>query len=66
MLRLLWSHCRDIQVQVFKNKIVYNIPIYSEKLFKDYTFKVEECESGCGIRLTILKPTESVKEEPLN
>jgi hypothetical protein len=66
MLRLLWSHCRDIRVEVFKNKIVYNIPVYSEKIFKDFNFKVEQCESGCGLRLTIIKPAESLSEEPLN
>jgi len=66
MFRLLWMHSRDIRVDVFKNKIVYNIPIYSEKIFKDFNFKVEQCESGCGLRLTIIKPIESILEEPLN
>lgn len=30
MIRLLWSHCRDIQVNVFEKTIKYSIPIYSE------------------------------------
>lgn len=35
MLRLVYSHCRDIRVNVFTNKIVYDIPIYGEPLFKN-------------------------------
>jgi len=64
MLRLLWAHCRDIRVEAFKNKIVYDIPVYSERIFKDFTYKVEETSSG--LRLTIIKPAESISEEPLS
>lgn len=28
---MLWSHCRNINVTVFKDVIKYSIPIYSEK-----------------------------------
>ena len=66
MLRLLWAHCRDIRVEVYKNKIVYVIPTYSEKIFKDFISKVEKCESGMGLRLTITEPTESISKEPLS
>ena len=34
MFKLLWSHCRNITVNVFDNKIVYDIPVYSEIIFK--------------------------------
>ena len=60
MLKLLWTHCRDIRVEVFANKIVYNIPIYSENIFKAFNYKVELNETLSGLRLTITKPTESL------
>jgi len=60
MLKQLWSHCRDIRVEVFTNKIVYNIPIYSEKITKIFDYKVEMNETLSGLRLTIIKPTESL------
>lgn len=53
----LWTHCRTITVNVFRNKIVYDIPIYSEMLFKYFSYDVEKTSSG--IRLT-LKPVESL------
>lgn len=28
---MLWSHCRNINVTVFKDTIRYSIPVYSEK-----------------------------------
>jgi hypothetical protein len=60
MLKLLWTHCRDIRVEVFNNKIVYDIPIYSEKIVKAFNYKVEMNETLSGLRLTITKPTESL------
>jgi hypothetical protein len=30
MLQLLWSHCRDIRVNLLEKTIKYSIPIYSE------------------------------------
>lgn len=30
MLRLLWSHCRNINVNVSQDVVKYYIPIYSE------------------------------------
>jgi hypothetical protein len=57
MLKLLWSHIRNIRVEVFNNKIVYDIPIYSEIIFKYFTYDVEKTSSG--LRLT-LKPVESL------
>jgi hypothetical protein len=29
-MRLIWSHCRDINVNVLEKTIRYSIPIYSE------------------------------------
>lgn len=29
-MRLIWSHCRDIYVNVLEKTIKYSIPIYSE------------------------------------
>ena len=55
---MLWSHCRNINVEVFTNKIVYDIPIYSETIFKFFTYKVEKTSGG--LRLTISKATESL------
>lgn len=57
-LRLLWSHCRDIRVEVFQHKIVYDIPIYSENIFKFFTYNLEKTSSG--LRLTINKSTKSL------
>lgn len=36
MLKRLWSHCRNIDVIVYQNKVVYTIPLYSDLLFKNY------------------------------
>jgi hypothetical protein len=58
MLRMLWSHCRNIDVFVFQNKIVYNIPIYSESIFKFFTYNLEQTSGG--LRLTITKSSESL------
>lgn len=67
MLNLLWSHSRSIYVNVFPNKIVYDIPIYSETIFKLFTYNLEKTSSG--LRLTInnnfvasnIKDFESIK-----
>jgi hypothetical protein len=39
MLRQIWAHCRDIRVDAFQNKIVYNIPLYFnlEKQLTNFT-----------------------------
>ena len=66
MFRMLWSHCRDIQVEVFKNKIVYDIPIYNETLFNLFKYKVEFIEISNSLRLTITKPTKSLCKQFLN
>ena len=63
MLKLLWSHVRDIRVDVFNNKIVYDIPIYSEKIFKSFNYEVEKTSGG--LRLTI-KPAVSLVKQFLN
>ena len=58
MLRMLWSHIRNITVNVFENKIVYDIPVYNETISKLFTYDLQKTSSG--LRLTINKPTESV------
>jgi hypothetical protein len=58
MLKHLWSHCRNISVEVFNNKIVYDIPVYSETIFKFFSYTVERSPSG--LRLTITKSAESL------
>lgn len=58
IIKLLWSHCRNINVNVFKHKIVYEIPIYDEIISRDYKYVLEK-SSSC-FRLTIIKPSESL------
>jgi hypothetical protein len=58
MLRMIWSQVRDMHVEVFQNKIVYNIPIYSESIFKFFTYNLEQTSGG--LRLTITKSSESL------
>jgi len=55
---MLWSHIRNITVNVFENKIVYDIPVYNETISKLFTYDLQKTSSG--LRLTINKPTESV------
>lgn len=43
-LRLLWSHCRDIRVEVFQHKVVYDIPLHNDLIFKN--FKAEYVNGG--------------------
>lgn len=64
MLRLIWAHCRDIRVEAFQDKIVYHIPLYFdlEKMIL-FTYNVEKTSSG--LRLSIIKPSESLGEKLL-
>jgi hypothetical protein len=48
MQRLLWAFTRELRVEVFKNKVVYDIPLGSENLYKN--FKIEFKENS--IKLT--------------
>ena len=59
MLRLIWAHCRDIRVEAFQNKIVYDIPLYFnlEKMIK-FDYLVERTSGG--LRLSIIKPPISL------
>jgi hypothetical protein len=65
MIRQLWSHMRDIMVISYPNKIVYDIPIYSETLFKKFKHSIEILEDSKTIRLTI-EPIVSFSKESLN
>jgi hypothetical protein len=42
MLRLLWAFTRELRVEVFKNKVVYDIPLGSEKIFKNFKIEIKE------------------------
>jgi len=44
MFRHLWSHTRDINVTVFQHKVVYNIPLYGDLIFKN--LKAEYKDGG--------------------
>ena len=50
MIKMLWSHVRDIDVSVFSNKVVYRIPLYSDFIFKNA--KVELCNEGRELKIT--------------
>jgi len=72
MLKLLWSHPRNVHVDIYRNKIVYDIPIYSETIFKFFNYKVEYDKASRNLRLTInndfvapdIKDLETVKSLP--
>lgn len=36
MLRLLYTHSRDIYVKVFEKQVLYTIPIHNEKFYPHY------------------------------
>jgi hypothetical protein len=42
MFRLLWSHCRNITVDVFNHKVVYNIPLYGDLMFKNSKIEIND------------------------
>lgn len=65
MLKELWSHVRNIRVVCFPNKVVYDIPLYSETLCKQFKYEVIKLDQGNTLRLTI-KPTISLGKELLN
>jgi hypothetical protein len=65
-LKQLWFHCRNINVEVFQNKIVYNIPVYGETIFKLFKYNVEFLEKSSTLRITLSKPTESLSKKLLN
>jgi hypothetical protein len=58
---MLWSHTRDIYVKIFKNKVVYNIPLYSDLVFKN--FKIEY-KNNSIILTTFQEPVQHHLEEP--
>lgn len=67
MLRMLWSHCRNINVEVCETVIKYSVPIYSEKgtigklksiKVKDHDIEIEFHRLSDKIDL----PEEKVKE----
>jgi hypothetical protein len=63
---MLWSHCRSINVSVYPNKIVYDIPIYSETIFKIFNYKIEYNDSCKNLRITLTKPSKSLNKQFLS
>ena len=64
LLRALWTQSRNINVAVFQNKVVYDIPLYNDLLFKN--FRVDYSHSS--LLLTTYRcpsPTELHLGEPL-
>jgi hypothetical protein len=55
MFKHLWSHCRNINVNVFQHKVVYDIPLYGDLVFKN--FKVEY-KNDSIILTTFREPVE--------
>lgn len=64
LLRALWTHTRDINVAVFQHKVVYDIPLYNDLVFKN--FRVDY--NHRSLILTTYRcpsPTELRSAEPL-
>jgi hypothetical protein len=47
---MLWSHVRNIDVNVYSHKVVYRIPLYGDFIFKNA--KLELCSEGRELKLT--------------
>jgi hypothetical protein len=64
MLKFLWSHTRNINVEVFQHKAIYSIPIYGDLIFKNYKVVYDEhCQM---LKLTTyLEPIPHHLEESL-
>jgi hypothetical protein len=65
LLRALWTHSRNINVAVFQGKVVYDIPLYNDLLFKN--FRVDYTHSS--LLLTTYRcplPVALDLEEPLS
>jgi hypothetical protein len=69
MLRMLWSHCRNINVVATETLIKYSVPIYSEKgtigKVKSIMVKDNEIEIEFHIKDTPT-PDNDVKNKFLN
>lgn len=52
---MLWAHCRDIRVEVYQTKVIYNIPLYGDKIFKNAKIDVNKHEI---ILTTFQEPTQ--------
>jgi len=55
MIKRLWSHCRNINVEVFQNKVVYDIPLYNDLVFRNFK---AEYKQGSLIITTFQEPTQ--------
>lgn len=62
MFKKLWSHVRNIDVNVYSHKVEYRIPLYGDFIFKNA--KVELCNEGRELKLTTYQePTVLHSEE---
>lgn len=51
-IKQIWGHCREIQVDAFKHKIIYNIPIYGYKeVYDNFSIEIKQNENEGYIRL---------------
>jgi len=62
-MRAIWSHSRNITALMFENKLVYDIPVYSETIPKAFTYKVEYIDSCKILKLTIAPEPVELRSE---
>ena len=62
MIKQLWSHSRNINVTVFQHKVVYNIPLYGDLIFKNLKAEYKNCDI---ILTTSQEPIQHHLVEPL-
>jgi len=42
LLKHLWSHGREIRVDVFQHKVIYDIPLYGDLIFKNFNVELND------------------------
>lgn len=62
MKKHLWAHTREMRVDVFQHKVVYDIPLGRETIFKNFKIEIKED----SIKLTTFQsPTPPRLVKPL-
>jgi hypothetical protein len=61
MIKQLWSHTRNVNVSVFQHKVVYDIPLYNDLIFKNFK---AEFRHGSMIITTFQEPTPPHSAKP--
>lgn len=59
---MLWSHVRNIDVNVFSHKVVYRIPLYGDFMFKNA--KIEYCKDGRDLIVTTYQELPKKEDQP--